>query len=1245
MRRISLMLGFASLVASQAFLLTPAVAQSGLFEAKASGTMAVATDTPMASAPRGGPPPAFYDGALTLDSLTFNNPNGQGAGNQHYCVQEFTVDAAGAYTIEMASPNTTGTPSDALDTFLRLYATTFDPGAPAGELSFNDDFTGTLTVLPGPYAGIISSTATGFQNAQPSSRIAPINLTAGTQYFLVHTTWPSSGNTQGGTAGQPVGAFYTGIQGPGAITLGTTDCTVGPTDPEIEVTPASFTFSVDEGDTDADVLAIDNIGGGTLIWDIELEDATSAVRGGGFDPLLNEELNFTDFQIISPANGGTPEVQIVPAGVLTSGLVVGFSFEGTVAGITGNSDWASDMCMQIEGPDGSSYSVGGIGAVIPNCNVNGWDFQGGGSTNDGTYTSSHPAIWPGAQDDGDWTFTFIHGWNSTSANPMDWSDVTVTLHKVGIPEPCDNPGLVSWLSVNPDSGSTNPGSPSLVDVMVDSDGLTPGTYNANLCVNSDDTVGNELVVVPVELTVVSGGAAEITVDPASITASADEGDSTTATLTIGNSGSAELVWEIEEAPEAHPRAHFPRVPYQVRSSGGSGSMLAQPVDLAWLDKIESTLGNPHERWPSGIRGGGFAVPSYTTSGFSRSDYVTLDALAPGALTTIVDPAPATIFAQTFIDDDFSQHFFIATGGGALAQNAYGFLDTATGGVNQLGILTGVPAAGTWVSAAWDPTTDTVYAVIVPGAGDNQLWTIDVGAGTGTLVGTINGIDAGGIVIAIAIDDSGLMYGLEIIADVLVAIDKTDASGAVIGPLGFNANFAQDMDFDRSTNTLYWASYLGGGNSNIRVIDTSTGAAATLIGPIQDGAELLSFSIAVSGAASRCANPADVPWLSVDSDNGSIAVGGPDDEVEVTLDASALSAGVYEASLCVLSNDPGNPLVEVPVEFTVTGDPVVESDLAVSLFGVPGTVDAGGEVSLLATVINFGPEPAPDVSLEVELPAEFTYISGGLIEGTGSWSCSAAGSTVTCDLSGTLAIGFADVLQIDVSVDAGADSGEVDTFAEVSSSNDDPNPANNVDSTTTTIVGPPPDEIFANGFECEPGFPDCDPEPPKCEPLQLLEDPSFEATDGTSFTNPFWPDFSAAFGGVLCNAGLCGTGGGTAGPRTGDFWPWLGGTGSVETAWIEQAVVIPAGSERHLNFWLWVGSVAGTGATLEVRVDGNAVETIAEPATAETGYSQRTVDLSAFADGASHTIRFHYESPAGGNSSFNLDDVTLECEAP
>jgi hypothetical protein len=56
--------------------------------------------------------------------------------------------------------------------------------------------------------------------------------------------------------------------------------------------------------------------------------------------------------------------------------------------------------------------------------------QGGGSTNNGTYTSTHLGVFDGVPDDGAWQFTFQQHFGSVT---MSWTDVTVTLHKSGLP--------------------------------------------------------------------------------------------------------------------------------------------------------------------------------------------------------------------------------------------------------------------------------------------------------------------------------------------------------------------------------------------------------------------------------------------------------------------------------------------------------------------------------------------------------------------------------------------------------------------------------------------------------------------------------------------------------------------------------------------------------------------------------------------------------------------------------------------
>lgn len=797
------------------------------------------------------------------------------------------------------------------------------------------------------------------------------------------------------------------------------------------------------------------------------------------------------------------------------------------------------------------------------------------------------------------------------------------------PASCWSPSI-DWLTVSPTDGTLAASASEAVTVGVP-DTVAPGIYATELCFAGYDGSTVHTAVVPVEVTV---KAPSITVDPTSISAAVDPGQTVTETLTIGNTGDGALIYTIDEAPAGtvNPRAHFPatdrsvNAPYDPATTWEAERV--SPEVLAKLEQ-EALRKSEHARLERN-RGSGMQVPAYSNTGWTHSDFVMLDAEVPGVLTTIRDPQVDTIYAAGFLNNDFSRQFFVAGAPGTdavLALGAYGWLDTTTGDYTQLGVVANPAGITNWTSLSQDPTTGEVYLV---GLGsDSRLYTIDPSNGNLQFVGVIGGYTG---VVAIAFSPEGLLYGIDIVTDELLAIDKTNGGAAAIGPLGGNANFAQDMDFDQSTGTLYWAAYFGSGNSQMMKVDTSTGA-ATPIGPIQDGAELLSFSIAV--ASGNCSDPADVPWLSVSSSGGTIQPGDADHSVTVTMDSTGLPDGLYEASVCIRSNDPARRVVEVPVSFQVGESVDPNADLALSMFSVPSTVNAGDSVSIVAAVANFGPSDAVDVTVEMELPADFAFVSGLLVEGSGNWACSAAGQTVTCDLvAGTLPTGtFAAVLQVNANVASGAEDGVALTTGTVSSSNPDPNAGNNSASASTTIIGGPSDLIFANGF---------DPDAPECEPIQLLQDTSFEATDPDSYLNPFWPDHSDAFGGVLCDVAACGTGGGTAAPRSGSFWAWLGGISQPEVAWVEQSVVIPPSPERHLNFWLWIGAVNGGGSTLQIQVDGNTVHTINEPGSPDAGYVPHSVDLSQYADGNSHTIRFRYQSSTPLLANYNLDDVTLEC---
>ena len=155
-----------------------------------------------------------------------------------------------------------------------------------------------------------------------------------------------------------------------------------------------------------------------------------------------------------------------------------------------------------------------------------------------------------------------------------------------------------------------------------------------------------------------------------------------------------------------------------------------------------------------------------------------------------------------------------------------------------------------------------------------------------------------------------------------------------------------VTFDTAGTVGYYCeihgSPTGTGMSGVITVVGSGGAPSidvtptTLTGTADQGAStIVPMSIANTGDAALdwtaqasltdCAAPETVPWLTLDPTAGSVAPGDPATTVNVTLDAAGLTEGVYNATVCVDSNDTLNALVQVPVAFTVTvGDRVFQN---------------------------------------------------------------------------------------------------------------------------------------------------------------------------------------------------------------------------------------------------------------------------------------------------------------------------------
>lgn len=125
--------------------------------------------------------------------------------------------------------------------------------------------------------------------------------------------------------------------------------------------------------------------------------------------------------------------------------------------------------------------------------------------------------------------------------------------------------------------------------------------------------------------------------------------------------------------------------------------------------------------------------------------------------------------------------------------------------------------------AYDDSEGTMYA-----CGATNLFTINMTTGAATIVGSF-GI-SGSVMIGIACDGYGNMYGEDLHTDSLYSINPKTGSAALIGLFGLDLNYGQDMAFDKESGICYLSAFtVHEGNEGALYTCNLTSGATTKIG--------------------------------------------------------------------------------------------------------------------------------------------------------------------------------------------------------------------------------------------------------------------------------------------------------------------------------------------------------------------------------------------------------------------------------
>ena len=263
--------------------------------------------------------------------------------------------------------------------------------------------------------------------------------------------------------------------------------------------------------------------------------------------------------------------------------------------------------------------------------------------------------------------------------------------------------------------------------------------------------------------------------------------------------------------------------YYLWSNGGTGADLYNLSAGIYYCSITDAAGCiKYEFFPVTGHKKVYAYAAYSTN----SSYLPVGPLSfylnnPGSITSLDDQsAIGYISSGTWINNNWY--------GIDNSTNSLITVDIVTGARTTIGI-TGYNIDG----LAYDYTTSKLFGLSWYG----DLYFINIQTGSASFIGNsgINGMNC------LAADNAGTLFAVNTNTDELGTIDKNTGVWSSVGYIGFDAAYAQDMEYDPESNMLFYTSYDYSYGGSLRVIDPVS-ASTFIIGDFYPDCEITGFAI-------------------------------------------------------------------------------------------------------------------------------------------------------------------------------------------------------------------------------------------------------------------------------------------------------------------------------------------------------------------------------------------------------------------